>query len=104
MNTVRSEDGLHPYFAVFVKRMTQIKNIERSIDPSVHITPTKMSIIKGTYDKLKITQFFHNPKIVFIKLYGQKVVQSFFLEFGSEGQSKSFVQQIQRIFKEEIVN
>lgn len=81
LKTARLEYGLHPFFYSIKDQLRDIILVAQDFDPTVHFAPSKMARVRGSQSKIKITPSIHNAKIIFLKLYGHKVVQSFFLEF-----------------------
>lgn len=90
MKVARLEYGLHPFFYSVKDQLYEIILLAHEYDPNVYFTPSKMARVNGTQSRVKITPSFHNPKIVFLKLYGHKIVQSFYLSFSDDKLMKLF--------------
>ena len=104
LKITRLEHGLHPFFYSVKDQLHAIIAIAKEFDSSVHFTPSKMARVHGTQSKIKITPSFHNPKIVFLKLYGHKIVQSFCLEFSVDNLAKMFWFKVLRQFTDECLD
>lgn len=70
MNIGSLEFGIHPFFYSVKDQLYEIVLLAHEYDPNVYFTPSKMAKVKGTQSRVKISPSFHNPTIVFLKLYG----------------------------------
>ena len=104
MKTAKLEYGLHPFFYSVKDQLHEIILLAYEFDSTVHFTPSKMARVHGTQSKVKITPSFHNNKIIFLKLYGHKIVQSFFLEFSNENVAKLFWYETLKQFTDECLD
>jgi hypothetical protein len=92
LKTSRFDYGLHPFFYSIKDSFRDVLLVAFDFDPSVYFTALKMSRIKGITPKIKLTPHLSKSNIVFLKVYGSKVVQSFYLEFSSGSTASLFIQ------------
>jgi hypothetical protein len=92
LKTSRLDYGLHPFFYSIKDSFRDILLVAFDFDPSVYFTALKMSRIKGITPKIKLTPHLSKNNIVFLKVYGSKVVQSFYMEFSSGSTASLFIQ------------
>lgn len=104
MKIARLEHGLHPFFYSVKDKLHEIILLAYEYESTVHFTPSKMARVHGTQSKVKITPSFQSPKIIFLKLYGHKVVQSFFLEFSNKNKAKLFWYEAMKRFTDECLD
>lgn len=91
LKKARMEYGIHPFFYLLKDDLKNLILLANEIDDSVHYTPGKMVRVKGIQAKIKIAHHRTRPTIAFLKLYGHKVVQSFFLEFKTKQMVSLFI-------------
>ena len=104
VKVARLDYGIHPFFYCVKDQLHEIILLAQAFDSTVHFTPSKMARINGTQPKVKLTPSFKNPQIIFLKLYGHKVVQSFYLQFFNPQLAKLFWCEALRKFTDECLD
>lgn len=104
MKTARLEYGLHPFFYSVKDQLQDIILVAQEFDPEIHFTPSKMARVQGVQSKIKITPSLHSSDLIFLKLYGHKVVQNFCLQFSTPTLAKMFWSEALRLFTSECLN
>ena len=104
MKKARLEYGLHPFFYCIKDDLHKLILLAKELDSGVHYTPGKMARIKGITPRIKIAPHNTRPKFVFLKLYGHKVVQSFFIEFSSSKLVDQFIYESKSKFPDQFVD